>query len=130
MIMNLLEQRIKEQIKNLEVLAFFNDTHPLELPSALVSIYSGMDKPHLTIHCGSAPNEHGRNKMLSAIGDAYGREGWKKHESAYSRNSFSWKREIEGVLVEIESAEPIPERQQNIPVSPSAFPILIKDEEE
>lgn len=122
-----MKYRIAQFKAGLATLEAFAEKYPLEIPEGLFSAYIITAKPELTIWVHLAPNEHGRLKLLSVIGDSFGREGWVKSESPYSRERFNWKREIDGVAVSLEGAETIPERQINIPVPVSAWPILIEE---
>jgi hypothetical protein len=127
--MNHIEKRLEAYKSGIALIEAFNHNYSIDLPENIISVWLGFQIPTVAIHCGLAPNEHGRAKVLCAIGDALGREGWTKEEDSMRSSTFKWKREIDGVRVEIESAEPIPERKTGIPVPPSAFPILIKDVE-
>lgn len=69
--------------------------------------------------------EH-RDRLLSKIGDALGRDGWTK--KADDRNGFRYRRVIDGIEIQIQGAESFPESEGEVPIPPSAFPLLLEDQ--
>lgn len=116
--------QLAEMRRNLDWLIEFASTHPVSLPSHLVilSLYG----PLVTIQASHAPHQQGVDKVLSAVGDAYGRDGWKKRPSRYNLGRFDYRKEIGGVKLCVEGAERFT-FGEDIPVPPSAFPVLLED---
>lgn len=74
---------------------------------------------------GYMPSD-GRDLFLSMVGEAFGTDGWERHES-YSRGKFDWRKQIGGVLITLNEAESAPKIV--VPVPPSAFPIALPSSE-
>jgi hypothetical protein len=70
--------------------------------------------------------EEHRNRVLAKIGETLGRNGWMKRQAGVAP-CFNYRREIDGVTVNIEGAEGCDFSDKPIPVPPSAFPILLND---
>ena len=68
------------------------------------------------------------DRLLSAMGKAFGTDGWMRHLN-YDRNGFNWKKLLDGVQITIANAEPIGMLTPT-PVFPSQFPILLEDAKE
>lgn len=119
-------QKTREQLRNLEE---FNRKYTISLPDELwgFSFYgSGCD---LTIRANDAPNEDGRAKILSVVGDTFGRYGWTAVPCvSYGSHHYNWVQEFNGIKVVVNEAELMPKFEE-FSVPPQKFPVLLEDKD-
>ena len=114
---------------NLAVLHSLLDplTLPNNFPDYLITIIADLeDHPAVNLNCNTAPNQHGRDKLLSLAGEWFGTDGWVK-ELSYDNKTFNWKKQKGGVYLKIEGAEKLPIPDSNVPVPPTAFPLMLNE---
>lgn len=122
---------MKEQLdqfkQGMRVLAAFVDNYSfsLILPENMAQISLSGDCPALTIYANWAPNEDGRQRVLSVVGESLGRDGWTRKAERYA-GTFNWHKTLDGVSITINGAQKMPEEGET-PVYPNEFPIMIAD---
>lgn len=84
--------------------------------------------PQIVFHCPSELTPEAtsnRDRLLDLVGRWFGKDGWTR-ELAYYKDSFTWKKSIGEVRIEISHAEMVA-LPPNRPVDPRDFPILLED---
>lgn len=120
---------MKEQLDQfkagMRVLAAFVDNYSfsLVLPENMAQISLSCNCPALTIYADWAPNEDGRQRVLSVVGESLGRDGWTRKAERYS-SIFNWHKKLDGVSITINGAQKMPEEGET-PVYPNEFPIML-----
>ncbi len=115
-----LKSQLEKERQNLELLELFDGKYPNLPGQAYVFNCSlNIDLRH--------ERAEKRDAALAKVGEILGRNGWTKKPSDRDFG-FRYKRQIEGVTVLIEGAEMVMVPDGEIPVPPSAFPILLEDE--
>lgn len=97
---------------------------PTDLPDYIVQL--SVDPLSISFYINSAPNQHGREALLSLAGELFGRENWVR-ELNYDNTRFNWVMNYEGVYIKLHDAEPVPLPDDKTPVKPTDFPILLRD---
>lgn len=97
----------------------------LKLPDNMAQISLSGDFTQCTIFANWAPNEDGRQRILSVVGEAFGRDGWTRKPEVYN-GTFNWLKTLDGVHVTVQSAQKMPEAEES-PVYPNEFPIMLND---
>lgn len=120
-----MKQQLATLRENLNILDAFAEAHPIGIPEQMITCY-GFSRS-ISIQIQYAPNQAGRDKVLAAVGDALGRDGWTKRRDRNYPDRWNFSREIDGIKVEIEGAEINRMEDTPIPVPPSAFPLMIED---
>ena len=76
--------------------------------------------PTIETYCWDADRE----SKLSEASKAFGTEGWTAKMSS-SRDDYTWKKTIDGVVITIYSAKTLPPLPKEILVLPSEFPLQL-----
>lgn len=120
-------QGFKNKLALLERFANKYDTGE-KLPSEMLHASLSSVGAEVTIYAGDMHHGRGiegREQILSAAGDLWGREDWTR-ELNYNKDGFNWCRLIDGVSVTIHTAETIANPLDKTKVKPSAFPLLLE----
>lgn len=112
---------------NLKVLEDFLTIHPSSLPENLLTFSITGDAPRITVYKHNIPNDDGVQRVLAAVGDDWGRDGWVKNPDYYNRN-WHWDKTLHGVQLHLEDIETIPPFVTQ-PVHPTSFPLQLTDVE-
>jgi len=84
---------------------FFLKYHA-KLPQDLGCLYVGGFGAHYDVSLKHRSRDD-RNKALAHLGEVFGRSGWEaKMSTGYQFHGFDWKKEVDGVWVKIEGAQP------------------------
>lgn len=123
--------QVKKEIASykasLAILEAFAEAHPIDIPDTMMSIQPWQAGIEISIQY--APNQAGRDKVLSIIGDTLGRNGWMKERDPFCRHRDEWDfiRTIDGVKITLKGAEVNRMEDVPIPVPPSAFPMQLEN---
>lgn len=81
--------------------------------------------------CGSHPTidtycwDRCRESKLSEAAKAFGTDGWTAKMSS-SRDDYTWKKTLDGVVISIYSAKALPPLPEAMPVAPTEFPLQLQ----
>ena len=97
-----------------------------KIPDGLGGLSINYDVPNFTVSLHR--DQENRLRGLQAMGDIFGRDGWRA-EPSYDARSFTWMKSVKGVSIAIYGAETLP-KLEPMPVPPSKFPIQLAENAE
>lgn len=131
--MQYLQSAIDQKRAHLETAQIFVNKYGSKMPENLpVNLQVEWGAPSLSLHLPfrlrmeAGERASHRERLLSTAGDIFGREGWSRHLS-HDRDSYDWKKDLDGVKITVYSAEDLHAPLEGSPVPPQAFPVLLMD---
>ena len=121
---NHLKTQTEKWTSMLHIAESFAEKFGEQLPEGLASITVFGATPELYVSSGYSTDD--RNRVLLLIGDLFGRSGWSRSVD-YGRESFSWKKIVDGVSIVLSRVESVEIPADKSPVPPAAFPLQLAD---
>ena len=108
-----LKQQLDDARKGVALVEQLLSTYPRLEADRNAMVHTGFLPPSLIL-CDAA-----------LAGEVLGKDGWTRETNKWGK-CFIWCREINGVRVRIDNAEPFALPEDDSPVPPSAFPLLLQ----